>query len=215
MARARKPLDAIGKDGADEAAALRTGCADDGDDSGILHEVLHFGSRAVYAFVAFAIFQTMISVRRAEESDAAAAIDVVRRSISQLCVADHHDDESTLTTWLANKTPQNFLAWIANTDNFCVVADSDNRLAGVGVLQRTGEILLFYLDPGAQRQGIGRIIHAALEAKANEWKLASLHLDSTSLARHFYEALGYRAIGAAVPRFGVLQCFPYSKRLTP
>ena len=119
----------------------------------------------------------------------------------------------TLTTWLANKTSQNFLTWIANTDNFCVVAESNNRLAGVGVLQRTGEILLFYLDPGAQRQGIGRIIHAALEAKANEWKLASLHLDSTSLARPFYEALGYRAIGAAVPRFGVLQCFPYSKRL--
>jgi GNAT superfamily N-acetyltransferase len=157
----------------------------------------------------------MISVRRAEERDAAAAIDVVRRSISQLCVADHHDDESTLTTWLANKTPLNFLSWIANADNFCVVAESDNHLAGVGVLHRTGEILLFYLDPGAQRQGIGRIIHAALEAKANEWKLASLHLDSTSLARPFYEALGYQAIGAAVPRFGVLQCFPYSKRLTP
>jgi GNAT superfamily N-acetyltransferase len=155
----------------------------------------------------------MIEVRRAEESDAAAAIDVVRRSISQLCVADHRNDESTLTTWLANKTSQNFLTWIANTDNFCVVAESNNRLAGVGVLQRTGEILLFYLDPGAQRQGIGRIIHAALEAKANEWKLASLHLDSTSLARPFYEALGYRAIGAAVPRFGVLQCFPYAKRL--
>ena len=155
----------------------------------------------------------MIEVRRAEESDAAAAIDVVRRSISQLCVADHRNYESTLTTWLANKTSQNFLTWIANTDNFCVVAESNNRLAGVGVLQRTGEILLFYLDPGAQRQGIGRIIHAALEAKANEWKLASLHLDSTSLARPFYEALGYRAIGAAVPRFGVLQCFPYAKRL--
>ena len=162
----------VRKNGADEAAALRTGCADDGDDSRILHEVLHCGSRAVYPFVAFAIFRPMITVRRAEESDATAAIDVVRRSISQLCVADHHDDESTLTTWLANKTPQNFLAWIANTDNFCVVAESNSRLAGVGVLQRTGEILLFYLDPGAQRQGIGRIIHAALEAKAHEWQLA-------------------------------------------
>ena len=157
----------------------------------------------------------MITVRRADESDATAAIDVVRRSISQLCVVDHHDDEYTLTTWLANKTPQNFLAWIANIDNYCVVAESNSRLAGVGVLQRTGEILLFYLDPGAQRQGIGRIIHAALEAKAIEWKLASLHLDSTSLARPFYEALGFRAIGAAVPRFGVLQCFPYAKRLAP
>jgi GNAT superfamily N-acetyltransferase len=155
----------------------------------------------------------MIAIRRAEASDAAAAIDVVRRSISELCVADHHNDESTLATWLANKTAQNFLVWLANADNFCVVADANSRVSGVGVLHRTGEILLFYMAPGAQRQGIGKMIHAALEEKAHEWGLASLHLDSTALARHFYEAVGYRASGAAVTRFGVLQCFPYAKQL--
>ena len=42
----------IRKDGADEAAALRAGAADDGDDSGILHEVLHCDWRGVYPFVA-------------------------------------------------------------------------------------------------------------------------------------------------------------------
>src|SRR5882672_1659038 len=151
----------------------------------------------------------MIVIRHADESDAAAAIDVVRRSISQLCVADHHNDEETLAAWLANKTSQNFLAWLANTDNFCVVAESENRLIGVGVLNRAGEILLFYLAPGTQRQGVGRMIHAALEEKAQQWGLVSLHLDSTALACPFYEATGYRRVGAAVPRFGVLQCFPY------
>jgi GNAT superfamily N-acetyltransferase len=143
----------------------------------------------------------MTVVRRAEESDAAAAIDVVRRSISQLCAADHRNDERTLATWLAD------------TDNFCVVAESNSRLSGVGVVHRRGEILLFYLAPGSQRQGIGKEIHAALEEKAKQWGLASLRLDSTALACPLYEALGYRPLGPAGPRFGVLQTYPYAKQL--
>lgn len=157
----------------------------------------------------------MISVRPAEQRDAEAAIDVVRQSIRQLCVADHHNDEETLAAWLANKTPEYFLTWLANIDNFCVVVESNDRLVGVGVLHRRGEILLFYLAPREQRQGIGTMVHAALEKKANEWGLTSLHLDSTALACPFYEALGYRPIGPAISRFGVLQCFPYAKQLQP
>jgi GNAT superfamily N-acetyltransferase len=157
----------------------------------------------------------MISVRPAEQRDADSAIDVVRRSISQLCVTDHCNDERTLATWLANKTPQNFLAWLADTDNFCVVAESSSRLVGVGVLHRRGEVLLFYLAPGVQRQGIGKMVHAALEEKAAQWGLASLHLDSTALACDFYRAMGYRSTGSALTRFGVLRCFPYAKQLQP
>src|SRR5262245_132660 len=124
----------------------------------------------------------MISVRPAEQADADAAIDVVRQSITQLCIADHHNDEETLAAWLANKTPQNFAAWLSNTDNYCVVAEAGGRLAGVGVLHRRGEILLFYLAPGMQRRGIGKMIHDALERKAVQWQIVSLHLDSTALA---------------------------------
>lgn len=157
----------------------------------------------------------MISVRPAEQRDAEAAIDVVRRSIAELCVADHRNDEETLGLWLANKTPQNFLAWLSNVDNFCVVVESSDRLLGVGVLQRGGEILLFYLAPGAQRQGLGKLVHAALERKADQWGLTTLHLDSTAMACAFYEALGYRRSGPATKRLGVLQCFPYAKQLQP
>jgi GNAT superfamily N-acetyltransferase len=137
----------------------------------------------------------------------------VRRSIAELCVADHRNDPETLARWLANKTPQSFLAWISSVDNFCVVVESDDRLVGVGVLQRSGEIVLFYLSPGVQRQGLGKLVHAALEEKAEHWGLTSLHLESTLLACRFYEALGYRRTGPATARFGVLQCFPYAKRL--
>src|SRR6185295_14627205 len=120
----------------------------------------------------------MISVRPAEQRDAEAAIGVVRRSITELCVADHRNDEETLATWLTNKTPRSFLGWLSNADNFCVVAESNDSLLGVGVLQRRGEILLFYLAPGAQRRGIGKLVHAALKKKASQWRLMSLHLES-------------------------------------
>jgi len=153
----------------------------------------------------------MISIRPAAQTDAVAAIDVVRESITHLCVADHHDDPETLALWLANKTPRNFFNWLSSADIFCAVAESKDRLLGVGILHRRGEVLMFYLAPGAQRQGIGRTIHSALEKKAAQWELTSLHLDSTALACPFYETLGYRPNGPALARFGVLQCFPYAK----
>jgi GNAT superfamily N-acetyltransferase len=156
-----------------------------------------------------------INVRPAEQRDAAAAIDVARRSIQQLCTTDHQEDRETIAAWLANKTPDNFIAWLANPDNFCVVAELDDRLSGVGLLHRSGEIRLFFLAPGTQRKGIGKTIYAELETAAKRWGLDSLRLDSTAMARPFYEALGYRSTGAAVSRFGVLQCFPYEKPLLP
>lgn len=155
-----------------------------------------------------------ITARRARNEDAAAAIDIVRRSIGLSCKADHHDDPATLSAWLSNKTPANFVTWLDNPDNQCVVAERDGQLCGIGLLHRSGEIRLFYVDPDLQRHGAGRAIQAAIERLAHAWKLLRLHLDSTANARVFYEALGYRSIGHAHVRVGVLQCFPYEKRLT-
>lgn len=154
-----------------------------------------------------------MNIRPAEQRDAAAVVEVARQSIRELCLADHRGDRETLAQWLANKTPENFLAWLANPDNFCVVADLDDQVSGVGLVHRSGEIRLFFLAPGAQRLGVGKAIHAKLEAAAKRWGLSSLHPESTAMARPFYEAVGYRSTGPAIPRFGVLCCFPYEKRL--
>jgi GNAT superfamily N-acetyltransferase len=155
----------------------------------------------------------MPTIRRAEPKDAAAAVDIVRGSITTLCRADHHDDAATLAMWLANKTVQNFLSWLANDDNFCIVAEAGDDVAGIGLLHRSGEVRLFYLASDMQRQGIGKAIHRALESQATTWGLEELSLDSTILARPFYEALGYRSTGPAIPRFGMLHSHPYQKTL--
>ena len=157
----------------------------------------------------------MFSVREAGSDDAEAAVAAVRQSITESCVADHRGDTNTIEKWLLNKTVPHFLSWIANPDNFCVVAVENGNVQGVGLLRRVGEIVLLYLRPRAHRNGMGRAIYAELEKKAVEWGLREVTLESTDLARPFYEHLGFRSAGPEVGLFGVLRAFPYLKKLQP
>lgn len=154
-----------------------------------------------------------LAIRPANSGDAEAAVKLVRRSITELCAADHGNNAAVLDRWLANKTPENFRAWISDPDNFCVIAEIDGHVSGVGLVHRSGEIRLIYLISGYQRQGMGRAIYAALEAQARTWGLRKLHLDSTLLARPFYEALGYHPAGAVTSHYCAMQCYPYEKIL--
>ena len=155
----------------------------------------------------------MLSVRPAQPHDAAAAVDVLRRSITELCSADHQNDAAALAEWLANKTTQNFLVWLENKNNFCVVAEEFDCLLGIGMLGRSGRIHLLYLRPGAQRRGIGKAIYLAMEQQARIWGLQNLFMESTAAACAFYERMGFTRAGATVPGFGVTLSQPYEKTL--
>ena len=157
----------------------------------------------------------MIVVRQAEPKDAEAAADVLRRSITELCELDHRGDADTLSKWLANKTARDFLSWLASDDNFCVVAEANDQIVGVGLLHRSGEIRLCYLAPGTQRKGVGKAIYLAFEERAKAWQLKTLKLESTVLGRQFYEAMGFHSAGIATPGFGISHCHPYEKQLQP
>lgn len=155
----------------------------------------------------------MIRIRAAVAADAAEAIEVVRSSIRELCIADHDNDPYTLEHWLANKTWSNFTTWIQHPENFCVVGELRERIAGVGLLHVSGEIRLLYVAPGAQRLGIGGALCTALEECGRSWKLPAVHLCSTAAAQAFYEAHGFRAVGAQRHVHGRLTCVPYRKPL--
>jgi GNAT superfamily N-acetyltransferase len=157
----------------------------------------------------------MCAVREAEPRDAENAVAVIRRSITQLCADDHRGDAGTIAKWLANKTPEAFRAWLASDDNFCVLAESNSEVVGVGLIHRSGEVRLCYLSPGTQRRGIGKAIYLALESKARQWGLHKLTLESTVGACAFYESVGYRPAGASRPGFGISRCHPYEKTLQP
>jgi GNAT superfamily N-acetyltransferase len=152
-------------------------------------------------------------VRGATLEDAAAAVAVVRASISELCVADHKNDPATLERWLSNKNVECFRSWLSDPRSFLVVADVRGEISGVACLHAAGNVHLCYVLPGRQRGGVSAAMLRELEAQATRWGLAELRLTSTVGARAFYERHGYAAIGDAVPAFGVLWHYPYSKSL--
>ena len=159
-------------------------------------------------------FPRQPTARAAETRDAEAAVAVLRRSIVELCVADHLNDPSTLAQWLENKTVEHFHAWLADDRNRCFVTESGNTLNGVGMIGRNGEILLCYVLPEAQGRGFGNALLAALEQQASAWGLQRLRLASTTLARPFYEKHGYVSAGDhRACSIGLASCYPYEKTL--
>ena len=70
-------------------------------------------------------------IRLAVLADAHSIVTVIRRSISELCVADHHNDPGVLGRWLENKTAANVRTWIESPRTYMVVADSGTNAYGV------------------------------------------------------------------------------------
>jgi GNAT superfamily N-acetyltransferase len=154
-----------------------------------------------------------ISVREARAEDAIAAIEIVRDSITHLCVVDHHNSPHLLNAWLENKTPENFGIWLNNPENCVLVAEADS-LCAVGLLHRSGEIRLLYVSPRMQRRGAGRALIDGIELQARTWGLTRLHLSSTANARPFYASAGYRDCNQAETWRGIV-CYKYEKALIP
>jgi GNAT superfamily N-acetyltransferase len=154
-----------------------------------------------------------IIIRRAVETDAPAACNVLRRSIRELCVEDHHNDEEILRQWLSNKTEETLRRWIVSDASFTVVALRGERVCGFGMVHETGEVLLCYVEPEARFIGVSTLILEALEQQGRSWGLQKLFLTSTITARSFYERRGWIISGDPVAEFGMQRIFPMTKAL--
>lgn len=138
-----------------------------------------------------------IAIRRASVTDGPAAVAVLRRSITELCHADHQGNEQAVDGWLANKNEQTWRQWLARADAAMIVAEKDGAIAGIGMIDQRGEVLLNYVSPDARFSGISKAVLRALEdlARANGNNRCLLH--STRTARQFYLACGYHPLGDA------------------
>jgi GNAT superfamily N-acetyltransferase len=154
-----------------------------------------------------------MKVRNAVPEDAPAACHVMRRSIAELCTADHNNDPAILQRWLSNKTPEVFRSWI-KPENSLLVAVDDNNILAVGCVSSAGRITLNYVSPDARFRGASSALLAALERCAIEGGNTSCTLDSTKTARRFYLARGYAEEGPVGGKFGTAGGYPMSKRLT-
>jgi GNAT superfamily N-acetyltransferase len=154
-----------------------------------------------------------LEIRDATEADAEAATEVMRRSIVELCVTDHHNDPKILNGWLANKKPEIFRAWLQQGSQSYLVAVEDGRIVCVGAVTDAGLITLNYVSPDARFRGVSRAMVAALEQRARERGNRDCTLASTATARRFYSSCGYIEVGAAERHFGTESGFPMRKTL--
>ena len=90
-----------------------------------------------------------MQIRKASVEDTVEACQVVRRSIAELCHADHQDDPIVLDKWLSNSASHNMRSWIADPDSYVVVATEGAAIIGVGAVTSSGEITLNYVSPDA------------------------------------------------------------------
>jgi GNAT superfamily N-acetyltransferase len=146
-------------------------------------------------------------------ADARAACEVIRRSIVELCIADHRNDPAILTQWLSNKTPETFVSWINQPANSVLVAIEGDDILAVGSVTNAGEINLNYVSPDVRFRGVSRVMLGALEARAIDRGNARCTLTSTETARRFYRDAGYVEDGPATGSFGMNSGYPMSKVL--
>ena len=153
------------------------------------------------------------TTRRALPADAAAACDVVRRSIVELCCEDHRGDEATLTRWLANKTPSHFEQWIGSEDHVALVAERDGVLVGFALLNVKGSIALLYVSPDARFSGVSKALLLAVEEGAKAIGIGELWLESSATALRFYRECGYCSTGPPTAGFGITSGYPMSRQI--
>ena len=153
-----------------------------------------------------------MTIRNATTADAEAACSVLRRSITECCGEDHHNDPELLAVWLKNKTPENVAAWFAAKENFSVVVISGEQVIGVGLLTEKGELALCYTLPEARFTGVGKALLRAMESHAVHVGLTELHLNSTATAKTFYLRNGFMQSSPPEVEVGI-QAFPLTKRL--
>ncbi|WP_425065436.1 GNAT family N-acetyltransferase [Reyranella sp.] len=152
-------------------------------------------------------------IREATEADADQGCEVMKRSIRELCIADHQHKAGILDRWLANKHPDVFRGWLRQPGNSLMVAVEHGAVLAVGAVTDGGEITLNYVSPDARFRGISRALLASLERRAVEQGNAISRLTSTATARRFYLANGYEEAGPPRHNFGTTSGFPMRKML--
>lgn len=146
---------------------------------------------------------TGVRIRSAVMGDAPEVCAVVRRSITECCTEDHHNDPQLLGAWLSNKTVAAAEAWIQSAQARCLVAEQEGAgLVGFAML-RGDQLLLCYLLPEVRFRGAGRALLQALEADAVACGVSVLRLDSTRAAEDFYRRNGYEAIAPRMESQGL------------
>lgn len=155
-------------------------------------------------------------IRVAQEADAEAVCEVLKRSVREVCVQDHRFDQALLDSWCGNKTPEKMRSWICSPDNFFIVLEgASGELLGAGAYNRAQSAIdLCYLVPEAIGRGDGLRLLSTLEGEARRIGQERISLFSTRTARRFYLRNGYVQNGEPKPVAGTVVGFPMIKTVS-
>jgi N-acetylglutamate synthase-like GNAT family acetyltransferase len=137
-----------------------------------------------------------IVVRKGNLIDGPGAINVLPRSVSELCVADHEGDELEVADWLSNKTKQAWVDWLNRKDATVLIAEKPNEIVGVGLIDHRGRVLQNYVRPDARFSGVSEAVLESLESAARQMGHRRCFLEGTKTAKQFYEHCGYNPVTA-------------------
>ena len=86
-----------------------------------------------------------------------------------------------------------------------VAADDSGRLAGVVAYRLGLHISMLFVEPEAQRKGLGRRLVAAAETacRTADPALTRMTVSAASSAIGFWTAVGFRAVGPETAEFGL------------
>ena len=107
-----------------------------------------------------------MEIRDATPADTHQIVTCLRRSITELCAEDHHNDPAILDRWLENKTAEQVEKWLSNTGWSMLVAVEQGKVISVGFVSHGGDIAMNYVLPDARFQGVSRAMVRAMEARA-------------------------------------------------
>ncbi|SUD92298.1 GNAT family N-acetyltransferase [Psychrobacter phenylpyruvicus] len=130
-------------------------------------------------------------IEAAKEADAHQIAKVIQASIKS-CVTDHQNDPVAINQWLANKTESNIKHWIKH--NSAWVFKQDSEVQGVILVSAEGEILLNYVTPDSQGQGIGRALLDRVKQQYQSRGITTLVSESTLTAKRFYLANDFQCV---------------------
>ena len=130
-----------------------------------------------------------IIIRKGCDADGAEAINVVRRSISELCVVDHEGDAREVAGWLSNKTETSWEEWLMRGDATVLVGVKASEIIGVGMVDHDGEVLMNHDLPDARFSGVSKALLESLESVAVEVGSRECVLESTKTAKNSTKAV--------------------------
>ncbi|WP_374663253.1 GNAT family N-acetyltransferase [Acinetobacter sp.] len=129
-------------------------------------------------------------IRESRIEDIPEIIRVIHESVRS-CIQDHQRNESEIQIWLEKTSQSNLLLWILYNDSWVYI--ENDQIAGFIMVNDQGEILLNYIRPEMQLQGIGTALLMNMIDCLREKKIPQVSLDSTQTALPFYKKCGFQS----------------------